>query len=582
MASLALPALFAAALSSLAIAAGHYPGASPGTLAGTETPPDAALLTVAEASEFRATARHADVVALLDRLAAASPLARRAELGTSGEGRSLPMLILSDPPVATAAEARALAREQGRVIVLAIGNIHAGEVDGKEALPMLARELLGLGEGRPGAAGKPDPILKQVIFVIAPIYNADGNERVAKTNRPGQLGPDEGMGVRENAAGLDLNRDFIKVESPEGAALVRAFNEWDPHVFIDTHTTNGSFHRYVLTYAGPKAPAGDQALVAWSRGVFFPALSGVFDRPAGDGERRSFWYGSFEGAFSDVPPQHQGHTRWETFPAQARYGTTYVGLRNRLSVLSEAYSYAPFKDRVLATRDFCRDVLQVVGERRGELVSLLASADARTVSAGDAAADDVAIRTRAAPWPEKVKVLGYRESVIDGKAVKGEPTEYECELWDRFEPTLAVRRPWAYVLEPSPDMDKVVAKLRQHGVRVGRLAKPAKTPTETYVITNLAPASRAFQGHVLVTVSATITPPNPDRPEDLAAGAWVVRTGQPLGNLAVYLLEPACEDGLATWNAYDRWLAPEARLPIHRLPEPIELAVEPVEAAIRP
>lgn len=168
--------------------------------------PPVSLLTKAELSDFRATARHAEVVTLLDRLAAASSLARRGSLGTSGEGRDLPLLILSDPPVENAAQAREQMEKAGKLLVLAIGNIHAGEVDGKEALPMLARDLL-LSEDR--------EMLKDLVFAIAPIYNADGNEQVSVDNRPGQKGPAEGMGRRENAAGLDLNRDFIKLEAPE-------------------------------------------------------------------------------------------------------------------------------------------------------------------------------------------------------------------------------------------------------------------------------------------------------------------------------------------------------------------------------
>ena len=134
--------------------------------------------------------------------------------------------------------------------MLAIGNIHAGEVCGKEALPMLAREILETPH---------HPLLKNLIIALAPIYNADGNERVSKQNRPGQNGPEEGMGQRANARGLDLNRDFIKLEAPETRALVRFFNTWKPHLFIDTHTTNGSHHRYTITYEGPKNPGGRPA-----------------------------------------------------------------------------------------------------------------------------------------------------------------------------------------------------------------------------------------------------------------------------------------------------------------------------------
>ena len=171
-----------------------------------------ALQTVAEKSEYRATARYDDVAAWCQAFAKANPLAHLTELGRSSEGRSIPLLIVADPPVKSAAEAT----RSGKLICLIIGNIHAGEVCGKEALPMLLREQF---------TGAHPPLLKDVILAVAPIYNTDGNERVSKTNRPGQVGPEEGMGQRANARGLDLNRDFIKLEAPETRGLVRFLNE---------------------------------------------------------------------------------------------------------------------------------------------------------------------------------------------------------------------------------------------------------------------------------------------------------------------------------------------------------------------
>ena len=210
------------------------------------------LQTVAERSGFKATARHGDVVALCQELAKRHPgAAFYTELGHSEEGRPLPLLILADPPVHSAEEAA----RSGKLVVLAIGNIHAGEVCGKEALPMLAREILETPH---------HPLLKNLVIALAPIYNADGNERVSKLNRPGQVGPEEGMGQRHNARGLDLNRDFIKLEAAETRALVKFFRTWKPALFIDTHTTNGSHHRYTITYEGPKNPAGDSRIIAFS------------------------------------------------------------------------------------------------------------------------------------------------------------------------------------------------------------------------------------------------------------------------------------------------------------------------------
>ena len=198
-----------------------------GQVAGKVDP----LQTVAERSDYRATARYDDVAQWCRDFAKLTPNAHLTELGQSAEGRSIPLLIVADPPVKTAAEAA----RSGKLVCLIIGNIHAGEVCGKEALPMLLREAFG---------GAHPPLLKDLILAVAPIYNTDGNERVSKTNRPEQVGPEEGMGQRANARGLDLNRDFIKLEAPETRALVRFLNEWNPHLFIDTHTTDGSYHRY--------------------------------------------------------------------------------------------------------------------------------------------------------------------------------------------------------------------------------------------------------------------------------------------------------------------------------------------------
>ncbi|MDX2131624.1 MAG: M14 family metallopeptidase [Planctomycetota bacterium] len=516
------------------------------------------LRTVAEASDYRATARHAEVVALLDAIGAAHPNARRASMGASHEGRDLPLLIVSDEPVATAADARRQADERGKVVVFAIGNIHAGEVCGKEALPMLARELLA-GEG-----ASTNDILRHVIFVIAPIYNADGNERVSPDNRPGQNGPELGMGVRENAQGFDLNRDFIKLEAPETRALVRFLNAWDPHVFIDCHTTNGSLHRYTITYAGPKCLAGDEEVRAFSRDVMFPRIAGRYGAICAE---PTFWYGSFgENVFgnpTEPPPAAAARAdvqTWGTFPAEARFGTTYVGLRGRLSILSEAYSYAPYKDRVLRTRDFVRAALGWAAADREAIRAITREADERARSREPAT---IAIRSRLVPCPGEVTVLGFEKTSPADRASPGAPQDHRAILMDCFEPTATVTRPRAYVVPRDERLAHVVEVLRLHGVRVDDADADAERDGETYVVDSLASASRLFQGHALVRVEAT---PRRERVA-IRKGDFIVPMDQPLANLAAYLLEPSCEDGLTTWNFFDAFLKPGETFPVRRVME---------------
>ena len=178
--------------------------------------PDAdALRTVAERSGYRATARYDDVVALGKRLAESSKLVHVGVLGKTVEGRPIPLWVVADPPVTAAPKGGA----GEKLVVLLVGNIHGGEVCGKEALPMLRASS----RREPG-----HPLLKDLVVAMVPIFNADGNERVAKDNRPGQVGPEEGMGERTNARGLDLNRDFMKLEAPETRALVRFLERVEP------------------------------------------------------------------------------------------------------------------------------------------------------------------------------------------------------------------------------------------------------------------------------------------------------------------------------------------------------------------
>ena len=135
-------------------------------------------------------------------------------------------------------------------------NIHAGEVEGKEAILMLARRLV---------SGDLKPMTRQVVFLIAPDYNADGNEKVTPMNRTQQNGPVAGVGTRENSKGLDLNRDYMKLDSAEARSLVGLMNNWDPHVLVDLHTTNGSYHAYHLTYSPILNPNADPRLIEFTR-----------------------------------------------------------------------------------------------------------------------------------------------------------------------------------------------------------------------------------------------------------------------------------------------------------------------------
>ena len=264
-------------------------------------------------------------------LAEQSAAVHLTDFGASVEGRKLPLLVVANPPVENP---EALARS-GRLPVFVMANIHAGEVCGKEATLMLARELAGDADQQ---------LLDHITLLIAPIYNADGNERFSKDNRPEQLGPDRGMGQRHNLQDLDLNRDHVKLESPEARALAQLITDWDPAILIDTHTTNGSYHRYTLTYDGPRHPATPGEITPYVRDSFLPAVGAHMQKNSG---YDTFYYGNFD----------EAHQQWQTYPDLPRYSIQYFGLRGRIGILSGGVRLCDLSRPCLGDQTICEKLL---------------------------------------------------------------------------------------------------------------------------------------------------------------------------------------------------------------------------------
>jgi hypothetical protein len=478
--------------------------------------------TVAERTDYQATARHDEVVAYCKDLARQSPLVCVAELGSTHEGRKIPLVIVAEPPLASAAEAA----RSGRLVVLALGNIHAGEVDGKEALLTLMRDL---------ALARDRALLKHLVLLFVPNFNADGGDRMARTNRVHQNGPPE-VGIRANAQGFDLNRDYIKLVSPEVRALVQLFNQWDPALVIDTHTTNGSYHNFAITYDGPRHPACAGALVSYARDTFLPAAG---ERLKKRGGQMASFYGNFA----------QGNQVWESYPAQPRFGTQYVGLRNRLGILCESYVYAPYRDRVRASHDFVLACFEEAAEHRDTLRQLMQDADRPRAR--------IALRHRPLALKE-ITIAG----IEGGKTVPpGKPRDFVVTYLGKCEPTLEVVRPFAYLI-PAKYGD-AIETLQRHGIEVQPLKRDTEATVGVYRMESVSTARTAFQGHKLVTVETTLRLEK----RRLASDLMLVRTEQRLGALASFLLEPGSEDGLCAWNFFDAGLREGADYPVLRLSE---------------
>lgn len=490
--------------------------------------------TTAERTNYQATSTDAGVAAFLDSLALAGAPIAISEMETSTLGHPIYLVIASDPAITTPAEAAAA----GKLVVYIQANIHAGEVEGKEAVLALLREI----------AGPRRALLQRLVVLVAPDYNPDGNDAFGPqaVNRSEQNGPEQ-VGQRADGMNLDLNRDYFKAEAPETrGALARVITAWDPALMMDLHTTDGTRHGYLLTYAPPLDPIGPVGPTAYVRDQMLPTLRKTLqDRY----HEPIFDYGNVD---DPLAPKS-----WDTYAPVGWYGINYMGLRGRMAILSEAYSHADFKTRVQVTHDFVAEVLDYAAQHADDIRRIERDADRQTTleGAGQVPRPSLAVAYKLGTrGVEPVSLEVMKPNSDTSRNAPPLPTgtlkTWQLPVNDRFVDSVSRALPAGYIL-PAASQD-VVQLLRRHGIAVERLESAWTDTVETVEASDLTWAPREFQGHHLLAVTATTVRAVRTAP----AGAYFVSTAQPLGRLVFALLEPE-GFGLGRWGMFDRLLGSE-------------------------
>ena len=412
-----------------------------------------------------------------------------------------------------------------------------------------------------------------MVVVIAPNYNADGNEAVDLMNRTAQYGPVAGVGRRENVKGLDLNRDYMKLESAEARALAAAFTAWDPHLMIDLHTTNGSYHGYHLTHSIPLNLAFSQKSLDYHRDTMMPAIMKSLEAAH---KTRSYYYGNF-GRGNAAPGALR---RWNSFDWRPRAGQNYVGIRNRLTILSEAYSYLSFKRRIEVTEDFVDEILKFVDAHRAEIVALTRTLDAEWIKRAESPdAIPLGVEYQMRPLPKPVEILVGEVKTGDESAQRAEHdggargqvqarTDGGLRLLraDADGQPRARLRPAERRRLPAHRRQDPPAWRRCRDTRVAAHDRGLSVRRRSdHEVAEAVPGPQRGQaeGAVYTTEKTTI-----------AAGSHVVRLAQPLGLLAAYLLEPESDDGLTNWNFLDQWLEVGKPAPVRKIMTNVKMATK--------
>jgi hypothetical protein len=509
-------------------------------------------LTVAERSNFQQTSSYQDVMDFIFELQKKSDKIVVTQLTSSFENRMIPLVIVSLEGIRNSLE-RSI---HHKPVVLINANIHAGEVEGKEATLMLLRDV---------AFNRLDNFLKNQIILILPIFNPDGNEKMGLNRRDN--GPEQ-AGVRYNGQYLDLNRDFLKLESPEVKALVKLFNQWDPVLFIDLHTTNGSYHREPVTYTTQINPNIDNSLSDYMWNELFPEVSRTLKVKYG---YDSVPYGNFVDRFHP-------EKGWRNWALDARFSFNYFGLRNRFSILNENYSHADFKTRVMSCYCFLKAILEYSNTHIQNMQQKVLQSDLNTKSSywnnsfvSESKTEKLFnIKLKSYRFEkEKIKPEDkkkYPPWIGDYRVKKtDEPVDYDLPYFIRPAAIKSAPLPEAYIL--LPHHPHIVEKIKSHGIIIEKIRSDFQTTIEEIVIDKIKPSSQIYQGHIRLECQVHYQ----KQTRSIPAQSYFISMKQPLARLIPILLEPESQDSLVSWGFFNReivsqWFNQPRPYPVYRLP----------------
>lgn len=459
--------------------------------------------TAAEASGFQRHTNYAEMMDYLHALRAGSTDMRLGVYGETREGRELPYAIFSRPMITQPWEAALL----NRPVVLLAANVHGGERTLRESLLLLMRDL--------ATPGTPEnALLDHMVILAAPQINPDGFEATER-------------GQRGNAWGIDLNRDYVKLEHPEIAAYVgNLVSEWNPHLFIDGH--NGGSFPYNVNYQCPSHASPDQRITALCDDEIFPAIDRVL---AAEGFRSFYYTGG-------TP------TRWNTGGFQARIGRNYGGFVNTVGILFESPGSQEMNVGVRSGYLAYRAVIEYVRDNADRLMSTVNQARLETIRMGLAAEGDVVVDMRYAPEDRRVTYEIGQGQGDDRRIVQ----VTSDSLMKKPVPTLTRERPYAYVL--PRDAVAAVDMLRRHGITVEQLVEEITLDVQAYTVGDVG-YTRQYNHAAAIEVEVGEVV-NVQR--EFPAGTYIVPTGQALGRLVSHMLEPETDDNVLYWNTMDAWL----------------------------
>lgn len=507
--------------------------------------PNNPWITSTEKSDFITTPSYEETMSWFKKLCDSSPILSMVSIGKSVEGRTIYMIVASTEKSTTSSALK----NSTKPIFLAQAGIHSGEIDGKDAGMMLLRDI--------AFGGKKD-LLNQVNFLFIPILSVDAHERSSAYNRPNQRGP-QNMGWRTNAQNLNLNRDYTKLDTKEIRAVIQVINEYNPSLYMDIHVTDGADYQYDVTYDFGDNNSYSPSITNWLSNTFKTAVDT-------DLKANGHIPGPFLNAANDM-----GFSKGNiSFKGSPRFSSDYGDLRHLPAILIENHSLKPYKQRVLGTYVLLESSLKILATAGQSLKQNIATDQAirndKVPMAwiipqikGNPNIDSASLlpaSEKKVTATDSITILGINSKIVKSTVTNadyvqwlGKPVTLKVANYIANEPIDFINRPKGYWIPAS--CDDVIERLKWHGIQMKTIATPQEVTVEMYRITDFKfedenQKPQPFEGHFQVNARTKTE----TRKQWFAAGSVYITTDQPLGDLAMLLLEPSSKDSFFSWGFF--------------------------------
>ena len=487
---------------------------------------DSEWLTYYEKSNFLETPRYNETIEYSRKLADASPYIIFESIGTSPQGREIPLLIIDKKRNFTPESVKA----SGNAILLVEACIHAGESEGKEAGLMLIRDIL--------IHNKFPKLLENTTLLFIPIFNVDGHERFSAYNRINQNGPEE-MGWRTTAQNINMNRDFLKADAPEMQQWLKFFNEWMPDMFIDIHTTDGADYQYSITYGMHTMGEMNKEHTEWQNKYLE-----TIEKDLIKDDVLMFPYVSFR-------RWHDPRSGLIRRTASPRFSTGYVTNQNRPALLIETHMLKNYKTRVEATYHMLRHTIEVIDKEYEDLIAINTKTDNETKLLANK--EFIIDYYTSQNDSTTVKFKGVEYDIVHSDLTDGiwvqfsdKPKEYELVLFDKLMPGNKVKMPEAYII--PVEWTDVINRIKVHGINYEVLNDNKEFEISTYRFSNVRFAGYPYEGRQMVQ--------DFDLEEIrinkvFLKGSIIVPVNQRTAKIIAHLLEPIGPDSFVRWGFFN-------------------------------